>query len=83
MAFIKQEPLSDEQWDQLIANFESQPDAYFPETTFDLAGSFRNSITNESLGPVTDQIAFLTKTELIDPNIDWTFTRIDFRHTDG
>ncbi len=27
MAFIKQEPLSDDLWDQLIKNFEDQPDA--------------------------------------------------------
>lgn len=30
MAFVKQEPFCEEQWDQFIKNFENEPDAYFP-----------------------------------------------------
>ncbi len=71
MAFIKQEPLSDEQWDQLFKNFENQPDAYFPDyqnTTFDHGGSSMDNTANQSLGPVTSQV----KSEPVDPQVDWT-----------
>jgi len=73
MAFIKQEPLSDEQWDQFIKNFENQADAYFPDyqnATFDQDGSSMDNTANQSLGPVTSQVA--VKSEPVDPQVDWT-----------
>ncbi|KAK3169319.1 hypothetical protein OEA41_008702 [Lepraria neglecta] len=74
MAFIKQEPLSEEQWDQLIKNFDNQPDAYFPDdqnTTFDQDGSSVNNTANQGFEPVTSQVA--EKSEPVDPQMDWTF----------
>ncbi len=74
MAFIKQEPLSDEQWDQFIKNLENQPDAYlsdYQNTAFDQDGSSMDSTANQSLGPVTSQVAL--KSEPVDPQVDWTF----------
>lgn len=73
MDFIKQEPLSDEQWDHFIKNFENQPDAYFPDyqnTTFDQNGSSMDNTANQSLGPVTSQVA--VKSEPVDAQVDWT-----------
>ena len=76
MAFIKQEPFSEEQWNQFIANFESQPNDYLHdyETTFGLSEPSVNSTTNQSLGPATSQAAIDVKTEPVDDsNIDWMF----------
>jgi hypothetical protein len=76
MAFIKQEPLSEEQWDQFIKNFENEPDAYFPSyenTTLDQDESSTNNRANPSFGQVTSQAAENVKSEPVDPNVDWTF----------
>ncbi|KAL2056566.1 hypothetical protein ABVK25_002960 [Lepraria finkii] len=66
MASIKQEPLSDDQWDQLMKNFAYDDD--FPDhqnTTLDQDGS---SITTDQ-SFVTSNLA--EKSEL--PQMDWTF----------
>ena len=58
MAFIKQEPFSEEQWDQLIKEFENQPDAFFPDyqnTIFDQHGSSPNDANNQGLYPASGQ----------------------------
>jgi len=76
MAFIKQEPLSDDLWDQLIKNFEDQPDAYFLDhqnTTFDQDGSSMNNTANQDFGPATSQVADCAKSEPVDQQVDWTF----------
>lgn len=68
MAFIKQEPLSDEQWDQFIKNFENEPDAYFPSyenTSYDQDELSANNTANPSFGRVTGQAAENVKS-------DWT-----------
>ena len=75
MAFIKQEPFSEEQWNQFIANFESQPNDYLHgyETTFDLSEPSVHSTTNQGLDPATSQAAIDVKIEPVDSNVDWMF----------
>ena len=76
MATIKQEPFSDEQWDQYIKNFETQPDLYFPgyqNTTFDQDESSVNDTTNQNPDPESRQAASIVKSEPIDTNMDWAF----------
>ena len=76
MASIKQEPFSEEQWDQFIKNFENQPDAYFPgsqNTTFDHDESSVDNTAKQGFGSGTDQAADIVKSEPVDLNMDWTF----------
>lgn len=76
MATIKQEPFSEEQWDQFIKNFENQPDAYFPgyqNTTFNQDESSVNDTTNLNLGSGSRQAASIIKSEPVDTNMDWAF----------
>ncbi len=51
MTFIKQESLSDEQWDQFIKNFENELDAYFfsyENITLNQDESLANNTVNSS-----------------------------------
>lgn len=76
MATIKQEPFSDEQWDQYIKNFENQPDMYFPgyqNTTFDQDESSVDDRTNPNLDPGSRQAASVVTSEPVDTNMNWAF----------
>ena len=69
MTFIKQESLSDEQWDQFIKNFENELDAYFfsyENITLNQDESLANNTVNSSFDRVIDQATENVKS-------DWTF----------
>ena len=65
MASIKQEPLSDDQWDQLMKNFAYDDFSDHQNTTLDQDGS---SITTDQ-SFITSNLA--EKSE--PPQMDWTF----------
>ena len=72
MDFIKQEPLSEEQWDHFIKEFENQPEAYFSDyqnTLFDQNGLSANDTNTQGLSPAAGQV----KSGAVNPQADWTF----------
>ncbi len=75
MAFIKQEPLSEEQWDQFIKNFENELNAYFlsyENITLNQDESSANNTANSSFGEVIDQATENVKSGSVDSNVNWT-----------
>ena len=70
MADIKQEPFSEDEWDQLIKNFENQPDAYFPE--YQNASLHHEKLCAKDVNSNLDPAANVVKSEPIG-NLDWAF----------
>ena len=65
MAFIKQEPLSTEQWDQFIKDFENQPDTCIPD--------YQDSAFDQNVSSVTPTTSPQVKNEPVVSQLDWTF----------
>ncbi len=75
MTFIKQESLSEEQWDQFIKNFENKLDAYFfsyKNITLNQDKSFANNTANLSFDEVINQATKNVKSKSVDSNVNWT-----------
>ncbi len=76
MTFIKQESLSEEQWNQFIKNFENELDAYFfsyENITLDQDESFTNNKANSIFDQVISQATENVKSESVDSHVNWTF----------
>lgn len=76
MAFIKQEPFSDEQWDQFIQNFENHPDAYIPghqNVSPNFEDLFQNNEGGQHFEPPRDQTETNVKSEPIESDTSWAY----------
>ncbi len=75
MTFIKQESLSEEQWNQFIKNFENELDAYFfsyKNITLNQDELFANNTVNSSFNKVINQATENVKSKSVDSNVNWT-----------
>jgi len=78
MNSIKEEPFSENQWNQFVKNFENQPEAYFPTyeaSTFDQTDVSLNFTIDKIYPEVSDQPVHSIKPEQVDlhQRFDWTF----------